>query len=400
MRSSRRLAPASIDRCHRPRGHSGPGRGPHPPPGGGPDVLEGDTLKLSGARPRSRASNPSPGDPTDGGAACQEPCCRLATRPGSARSRAGLRRLGYELYATGSTLKAIVDSARRRATRVRADGIPRDDGRSHQDSAPWRPCRAAGAAGQARAHGSVRAWAQGDRPALLQPLSVRGDGERPDATFEDAVEQIDIGGPAMIRAAAKNSRFGGGRRPAGALRRDPHRAARRRRRTSRCAAGWRRRRIAHTAAYDAWIAAYMRARQAEFPTEMSIAGRLARAAQVRRERAPAGRLLSLRSRPGRLWGRAAAAGQGARLQQHPGRVGGIAAGQRLRPAGRGDREAHEPVRPCDRGRHRDRLPDGIRMRPDLSLRRNRGREPAVGSRDSGADRPDRDARGHRARGAR
>src|SRR5262249_56192035 len=27
---------------------------------------------------------------------------------------------------------------------------------------------------------------------------------RPDATFEDAVEQIDIGGPAMIRAAAKN----------------------------------------------------------------------------------------------------------------------------------------------------------------------------------------------------
>src|SRR5207247_5976745 len=27
---------------------------------------------------------------------------------------------------------------------------------------------------------------------------------RPDVTFEQAVEQIDIGGPAMIRAAAKN----------------------------------------------------------------------------------------------------------------------------------------------------------------------------------------------------
>ena len=30
---------------------------------------------------------------------------------------------------------------------------------------------------------------------------------RPDCTLEDAVEQIDIGGPCMIRAAAKNHRF-------------------------------------------------------------------------------------------------------------------------------------------------------------------------------------------------
>ena len=37
-----------------------------------------------------------------------------------------------------------------------------------------------------------------------QPLPVRGHGRPGDATLEDAIENIDIGGPTLIRAAAKN----------------------------------------------------------------------------------------------------------------------------------------------------------------------------------------------------
>ena len=39
---------------------------------------------------------------------------------------------------------------------------------------------------------------------LRQPLPVRGDGRRRARDFADCVENIDIGGPAMIRSAAKN----------------------------------------------------------------------------------------------------------------------------------------------------------------------------------------------------
>jgi len=98
---------------------------------------------------------------------------------------------------------------------------------------------------------------------------------RPGAAFEDAVEQIDIGGPTMIRAAAKNSdsvvvvvrpeRYAeilttlhaGG--PDAAMRR-------------RLAAEA----FAHTAAYDSWIAAYMHGDDEVFPQELPFAGRLSR----------------------------------------------------------------------------------------------------------------------------
>ena len=96
---------------------------------------------------------------------------------------------------------------------------------------------------------------------------------QPDVTFEQAIEQIDIGGPAMIRAAAKNhesvvvvvrperyseilSSLSEGTIDAEARRRLAAEA------------------FAHTAAYDAWIAAYMRGRNG-FPSEITIPGQLA-----------------------------------------------------------------------------------------------------------------------------
>jgi phosphoribosylaminoimidazolecarboxamide formyltransferase/IMP cyclohydrolase len=52
------------------------------------------------------------------------------------------------------------------------------------------------AAGRAR-HRAVR-------PGRLQPLPVHRDRDASGATPDECVEQIDIGGPSMVRAAAKN----------------------------------------------------------------------------------------------------------------------------------------------------------------------------------------------------
>jgi phosphoribosylaminoimidazolecarboxamide formyltransferase / IMP cyclohydrolase len=187
----------------------------------------------------------------------------------------GLQRLGYELYATGSTLNAIVDAAVDARPVTDLTGFPEMmDGRIKT------------------LHPGVHAGllARRDKPEHMEALRQHDLKEidllccnlypfvetvtRPGVTFDEAVEQIDIGGPAMIRAAAKNSdsvvvvvrperyaeilstlQAGG-----------PDREMRR-----RLAADA----YAHTAAYDAWIAAYMQGgAEAGFPHEITFAGRL------------------------------------------------------------------------------------------------------------------------------
>jgi phosphoribosylaminoimidazolecarboxamide formyltransferase/IMP cyclohydrolase len=187
----------------------------------------------------------------------------------------GLQRLGYELYATGSTLSAIVDAAIDARPVTDLTGFPEMmDGRIKT------------------LHPGVHAGllARRDKPEHMEALRSHDLKEidllccnlypfvetvtRPGVTFEEAVEQIDIGGPAMIRAAAKNSEsvvvvvrperytdilttlHAGG----------PDRAMRRRLAAEA---------YAHTAAYDAWIAAYMLGDGgADFPHELAFAGRL------------------------------------------------------------------------------------------------------------------------------
>jgi len=186
----------------------------------------------------------------------------------------GLRRLGYDLYATGSTLTAIVDGAVDARPVSELTGFPEMmDGRIKT------------------LHPGVHAGllARRDKPEHMEALREHELKEidllccnlypfvetvtRPGVKFEEAVEQIDIGGPAMIRAAAKNFesvvvvvwperyaeilttlRAGGPDQPM-------------RRRLAAEA-------YAHTAAYDSWIAAYMRNDKSEFPKELSFAGRL------------------------------------------------------------------------------------------------------------------------------
>jgi len=189
----------------------------------------------------------------------------------------GLQRLGYELYATGSTLKAIVDGAVDARPVSDLTGFPEImDGRIKT------------------LHPGVHAGllARRDKPEHMEALREHELKEidllccnlyqfvetvtKPGVSFEEAVEQIDIGGPAMIRAAAKNSdsvvvvvrperyaeilttlRAGG-----------PDKEMRRRLAAEA---------YAHTSAYDAWIAAYMHGGAAAgFPQELPFAGRLTR----------------------------------------------------------------------------------------------------------------------------
>ena len=187
----------------------------------------------------------------------------------------GLQRLGYELYATGSTLSAIVDAAIDAHPVTDLTGFPEMmDGRIKT------------------LHPGVHAGllARRDKPDHMEALREHGLKEidllccnlypfvetvtRPGVTLDEAVERIDIGGPAMIRAAAKNYQsvvvvvrperyvevlstlHDGG--PDGEMRR-------------RLAAEA----YAHTAAYDAWIAAYMHGGESSgFPPELAFAGRL------------------------------------------------------------------------------------------------------------------------------
>src|SRR6267143_1837031 len=187
----------------------------------------------------------------------------------------GLQRLGFELFATGSTLKAIQDAALDASPVSDLTGFPEMmDGRIKT------------------LHPGVHAGilARRDKPEHLESLAAHGLREidlvccnlypfidtilRRDVTFEQAIEQIDIGGPAMIRAAAKNheavvvvvrpQRYS---EVLGALNEGTLDQSARRRLAAEA--------YGHTSAYDAWIAAYMRGSESDgFPPEISFSGLL------------------------------------------------------------------------------------------------------------------------------
>jgi phosphoribosylaminoimidazolecarboxamide formyltransferase / IMP cyclohydrolase len=200
----------------------------------------------------------------------------VSDKTGLAAFARGLARLGYELYATGSTMKVIQDAA--------VDARPVSDLTGFAEMMDGRV---------KTLHPGVHAGilARRDRPEHMSALAEHGLREidlvcvnlypfvdtvlRPDVTFEEAVEQIDIGGPAMIRAAAKNHEsvvvvVRPQRYPevlAALSEGDLDERARRRLAAEA---------YAHTSAYDAWIAAYLRREGGNgFPAEISVTGLLA-----------------------------------------------------------------------------------------------------------------------------
>ena len=112
---------------------------------------------------------------------------------------------GIELVSTGGTRKTLERRRAHRARRQRSHRFSRDDGRPGQDAASGGPWRLAGDARQCRARRSnARARHPADRSAGGQSLPVRSHRPRAAPILPTCIENIDIGGPAMIRAAAKN----------------------------------------------------------------------------------------------------------------------------------------------------------------------------------------------------
>jgi phosphoribosylaminoimidazolecarboxamide formyltransferase/IMP cyclohydrolase len=196
-------------------------------------------------------------------------------KTGIAELGRGLVDLGYEIVSTGGTL-ATLQAAGVPVTAVSdVTGFPEIlDGRVKT----LHP----------RIHGGL--LARRDDPAHLSSLEAHRISTidvvaanlypfaetvaRPDVSIGAALEQIDIGGPAMIRAAAKNF-------PAVAVLTDPadYASALEELRDGRLSTERRRalaaKAFAHTAAYDAVVAEYLRDSE-EWPQEVSFAGRLTR----------------------------------------------------------------------------------------------------------------------------
>jgi phosphoribosylaminoimidazolecarboxamide formyltransferase / IMP cyclohydrolase len=190
-----------------------------------------------------------------------------------------LARLGYELVSTGGTATALAGAGLPVTGVSDVTGFPEImDGRVKT----LHPA----------IHGGL--LARRDVPAHLATLEEHGFAPidvvvanlypfaetigRPGTSLGEAVEQIDIGGPAMIRAAAKNfagvlvvtspddydglvAALGSGSVDAGLRRRLAARA------------------FAHVAAYDTLVADYLRGDDDPLPEELSVAGR--RVAELR-----------------------------------------------------------------------------------------------------------------------
>ncbi len=289
----------------------------------------------------------------------------------------GLAALGVEILSTGGTARLLRESGVAVVEVADVTGFPEMlDGRVKT----LHP----------KVHGGI--LARRDRPEHMAALDAHGIGPidlvavtlypfeataaRPGVTFEEVVENIDIGGPSMIRGAAKNHdsvgvvtdpaqyasvlaelSSGAGELSAATRSRLAFEAFRR------------------TAQYDAAIATYLRdpgatgrrpqdAAASAFPERLHVEGSLVAVASLRREPAPERGVLSAR-RPGlRALRRRAAPRPRARLQQPPRLVGRARPAPRVRGSRRGGDQAHQPVRRRDRerrpatrcGRRRRRIP--------------------------------------------
>ena len=318
-------------------------------------------------------------------------------KAGLAAFGAGLVARGFELVSTGGTARALREAGLPVTDVVAVTGFPEMlDGRVKTLD----PHVHAGLlADRRRADHREAIAAAGIAPFELVVVNLYPFAEaarRPGIAFDDLVEEIDIGGPSMVRAAAKNHASVAivttpERYDAVLAALDEHGEIPLGLRSALAVEAF-----AHTAAYDARIAAELPCRMRDARGRPPARARPARRrgpvsagaddldgqgrhAPLRREPAPAGRPLPPHGpraarRGGPVRGRRAAApGQGAQLQQRARRVRrGLARAAAARPRRR-HRQAHQPVR---RGRASDAprgLGRGPRGRPGVGVRRRRRR---------------------------
>ena len=214
------------------------------------------------------------------------------------------------------------------------------------------------------------------------------------AAFDEAVENVDIGGPTMLRAAAKNFRDV-------AVVVDPadyplllEQLDRKGGLDAATRLYFAQKAFRHTARYEAAIAGYfaqVEARDGAYavaasedvlPLSPRPVLREGAGPALRREPAPARRVLQRpRLDPLLGGGGAQGAGQGALVQQHPRPRRGLAAGHRAPRPGLRDRQAHQPLR---HRRWARGSPEAYERAwacdPRVRLRRDRRLQPARGRR--------------------
>ena len=307
---------------------------------------------------------------SDGGGPIRRALISVYDKTGLADLARGLHEAGVAIVSTGSTAKTIAANRCSGNSRRGRHGLSRGARRPGQDPAPACACR------------SARRHRKPEHVAALEELGVAAfelvvvnlypftETVDSGASEDECVEQIDIGGPSMVRAAAKNH-------PSVAVVVDPLGydgvlAAVR-------AGGFtldERKRLAslafrHTAEYDVAVATWMgsmlapeRCRREPLPQWFGGDVAARRGAALRGEPAPAGRAVSRRRRVAGPGAGRAAARQGDVLQQLHRRRRGVAGGVRPRADLRGDHQARQPVW------HRDlvgiggrRAPQGPRVRP-------------------------------------
>lgn len=197
----------------------------------------------------------------------------VSDKRGLALFAAGLQALDVEIFSTGNTARSLSDAGVAVQSVSALTGFPEIlDGRVKT----LHPA----------VHGGI--LARRDQPEHMAALATHGLGPidivvvnlypfadtiaRPNVGFDDAIEQIDVGGPAMVRAAAKNHQH-----VLVVVSPDDYDMVLAALRENRATPDLRRslaaRAFAHTAAYDAAIAAYLAAEP--FPATLPVAFRKA-----------------------------------------------------------------------------------------------------------------------------
>ena len=247
-----------------------------------------------------------------------------------ARARGRRRRAGLDRRHPQGAERRRAQGARR----VRAHRLSRDDGRPGQDAASQRARRPAGDPRQHGARGGDAGARHPRRSICWWSTSIRS--RRPSRrapTSTTCIENIDIGGPAMIRAAAKNHADVAVVVDAGRLRRGAGRARGARRRDDAGVAPEARRQglCAHRRLRRGDLQLVRAARSAEpAPAYRAFGGQLAEALRYGENPHQAAAFYRTPRHAPRRRDRAAGAGQAALLQQHQRHRRGLRMRRRVR----------------------------------------------------------------------
>ena len=138
---------------------------------------------------------------------CTRALISVSDKAGVVALATRLHKLKIEILSTGGTAIALRQAGIPVTDVADITGFPGNHGRTRQDAAPADPRRPA----EPRRTPMPRSWpSTASRPSTCWwsiSIPSRPPPAAPGCTREDAIENIDIGGPAMIRGAAKNQDF-------------------------------------------------------------------------------------------------------------------------------------------------------------------------------------------------